>query len=71
MCIERTVKIVKYWLKLYSHDNGIIILSVTYHQMADDMDKIVTNWVAKVRGLLESSGFPGEAQWLLTGSCRF
>ena len=42
MCIERKIRIVKYWLKLYSNENGNIILRVIYHQMVDDMNKGVT-----------------------------
>ena len=66
MSTERKIRIVKYWLKLYSNENGNIILRVIYHQMVDDMDKGDTNWAFKVKRLLESIGFPEV--WMFPGS---
>ena len=66
LCIERKVKIVKYWFKLFSNDNGNIILRVVYNQLVDDIDKGITNWAYKVKRLLESSRFPEV--WMFPGS---
>ena len=60
MCIERKIRIVKYWLKLYSNENGNIILRVIYHQMVDDMDKADTSWAFKVKRFFGIHRFPGS-----------
>ena len=63
MCIDRKIRIVKYWLKLYSNENGNIIPRVIYHQMVDDMDKGDTSWAFKVKRFI---GFPEV--WMFPGS---
>ena len=58
LVIERQVRrIVKYWLKLKSNESGNIILTSVYHSMIDDMSNDATNWLSKVKHLLESNGF--------------
>ena len=57
LVIERQVRIVKYWLKLNSNESGNIILASVYHSMIDDMSNGATNWLSKVKHLLESNGF--------------
>ena len=57
LVIERQVRIVKYWLKLKSNESGNIILTSVYHSMIDDMSNGATNWLSKVKHLLESNGF--------------
>lgn len=47
----------KYWLKLNSNDCGNIILASVYHSMIDDMSNGATNWLSKVKHLLESNSF--------------
>ena len=66
MCIERKIRIGKYWLKLYSNKIGNIIIRVIYNQTVDDMDKGDTNWAFKVIRLLESICFPEV--WMFPGS---
>lgn len=55
--IERHVRIVKYWLKLNSNESGNILLYTVYKNMIADMSNGATNWVSKVKKLLESNGF--------------
>ena len=57
LVIERQVRIVKYWLKLNSNESGNIILSSVYRNMIDDVSSGATNWLSKVKHLLESNGF--------------
>ena len=57
LIIERQVRIVKYWLKLNSNESGYIILCTVYMDMTADMSKGATNWISKVKHLLEYSGF--------------
>ena len=57
LVIERQVRIVKYWLKFKSNESGHIILTSVYHSMIDDMSNGATNWLSKVKHLLESNGF--------------
>lgn len=57
--INRYVRIVKHWLKLYGRksDNCIIdIIVKTQRQELDYNDKIV-NWSSKVRDILQNAGF--------------
>lgn len=66
LVIERQVRIVKYWLKLNSNESGNIILSTVYRSMIDDVSNGATNWLSKVKHLLESNGFADT--WLYRDS---
>ena len=57
MIIERQVRIIKYWIKLNSNESDKIILRTVYKCMIEDVSNGETNWLSKVKHLLEYNGF--------------
>ena len=55
MYANRYLRIMKYWLKIVNTDN--IILKTVYAQALHDCNNCYTNWVSKIKKLLNDYGF--------------